>query len=100
MPARVERSAVESPSADELRRRFEDEGYTPRAWSNAPGDTYDWHSHGYRKVLYCVSGSIVFHTKDAGDLELSAGDRLEVEPGTEHAATVGSDGVECIEAAC
>ena len=32
-------------------------------------------------------------------LELEAGDRLEVEPGTEHAATVGPDGVKCMEAA-
>lgn len=40
----------------------------------------------------------MFHTDD-GDLELAAGDRLDVEPGTDHAATVGTDGVRCIEAA-
>lgn len=48
-------------------------------------------------MLYCVSGGIVFHTSD-GDFELEAGDRLEVDPGTEHAATVGPDGVQCMEA--
>jgi quercetin dioxygenase-like cupin family protein len=48
-------------------------------------------------VLYCVSGSIVFHTDD-GDLELHPGDRLDIEPGTAHAATVGPEGVECMEA--
>ncbi len=98
MPARVEKSAGEPPTSEELRRWFQQEGLRPSEWGNAPGDTYDWHAHGYHKVLYCVSGSIVFHTKDEGDLELQAGDRLDVEPGTEHAATVGPDGVRCMEA--
>jgi quercetin dioxygenase-like cupin family protein len=49
-------------------------------------------------VLYCVSGSIVFHIEDE-DFEMEAGDRLDVEPETEHAATVGPDGVQCMEAA-
>ena len=60
----------------------------PYSWSNGPGDRYGWHTHGYTKVLYCVSGSIVFHTRE-GDVELTPGDRLEVDPGTEHAASVG-----------
>ncbi len=49
-------------------------------------------------MLYCVSGGITFHT-DAGDFDLAPGDRLEVERGTSHAATVGPEGVECMEAA-
>ena len=65
-------------------------------WANGPGDTYGWHSHGYRKTLRCVRGSIVFHLRDR-DVELRAGDEFEIPPGTEHAATVGPDGVECIE---
>ena len=69
----------------------------PRPWGNGPGDTYGRHAHGYHKVLFCLAGSIVFHT-DAGDLELRTGDRLDLEPETEHAATVGSDGVRCVEA--
>ncbi len=40
----------------------------------------------------------MFHTTE-GNFELEAGDRLEVDPGTEHAATVGPDGVQCMEAA-
>jgi hypothetical protein len=31
-------------------------------------------------------------------VELAAGDRLDLEPGTEHAATVGPSGVGCVEA--
>jgi quercetin dioxygenase-like cupin family protein len=79
-------------------RVLEDEGCSaPRPWSNAPGDSYWWHAHHYHKVLFCLDGSIVFHTRE-GDVELSAGDRLDLEPGTEHAATVGPQGVSCIEA--
>jgi quercetin dioxygenase-like cupin family protein len=69
----------------------------PRSWSNGPGDRYGHHDHPYHKVLFCLSGSIVFHT-DQGDVELSAGDRLDIEPGTRHAATVGSNGCRCVEA--
>jgi quercetin dioxygenase-like cupin family protein len=86
-----------APTKSQLEQRFRDEGLVPQWWGNAPGDTYGWHSHGYHKVLYCASGSITFHTPD-GDFELQPGDRLDVEPGTEHAATVGPAGVECVEA--
>jgi quercetin dioxygenase-like cupin family protein len=86
------------PSLKEVEAQFHDQGLAARTWSNAPGDTYGWHDHPYHKVLYCLTGSIVFHTRE-GDIELRPGDRLDVEPNTPHAATVGPDGVECIEAA-
>ena len=75
------------------------DGLEPRRWSNGPGDRYGWHEHEYHKVLHCTRGSIVFHTRTDGDLELRAGDRLDLTPGTAHAATVGDEGVECVEAA-
>lgn len=86
------------PSADELERLFAEEDLTPHWWSNAPGDTYGWHSHPYHKVLRCGTGSITFHTR-AEDFELGVGDRLDIPPGVEHAATVGEEGCRCIEAA-
>ena len=70
---------------------------SPRPWRNAPGDAYGVHTHGYHKVLFCLEGSITFHL-DTGDVALEAGDRLDLEPGTEHAATVGPAGCACIEA--
>ena len=70
---------------------------SPTTWGNGPGDTYARHEHDYHKVLFCLSGSIVFHTDD-GDIELRAGDRLDLEPGTTHAATVGPGGCRCVEA--
>ena len=98
MGARVEKANGGPFGPEEIRERFEQEGLSPHDWGNGPGDRYEWHSHGYHKVLYCVSGSIVFHTRDE-DLELEAGDRMEIEPGVEHAATVGPEGVKCMEAA-
>jgi mannose-6-phosphate isomerase-like protein (cupin superfamily) len=83
---------------DEAVRVFADERLSaPRFWSNGPGDTYGWHSHGYHKVLFCLEGSITFHTSE-GDVELRAGDRLDIEPGTDHAASVGPAGCSCVEA--
>ena len=84
----------------EAESRFRDEGCSaPMSWGNAPGDTYGRHAHDYHKVLFCQEGSITFHIREGGDVELHAGDRLDIEPGTEHAATVGPRGVSCVEAA-
>jgi quercetin dioxygenase-like cupin family protein len=79
-------------------RVFQQEGCSaPRPWGNAPGDTYGRHAHDYHKVLFCLDGSITFHLDDR-DVTLEAGDRLDLLPGTAHAATVGSAGCSCIEA--
>ena len=69
----------------------------PRSWRNGPGDRYGRHDHGFHKVLFCLEGSIVFHTDD-GDVALDRGDRLDLPPGIGHAATVGPAGCACIEA--
>jgi hypothetical protein len=69
----------------------------PRPWGNGPGDAYAAHEHGYHKVLFCLDGSVTFHLAD-GDVTLARGDRLDLEPGTEHGATVGPDGCSCVEA--
>lgn len=76
---------------------FREEGLQPETWSNRPGYVYGEHQHPYHKVLYCVAGSIVFHTPD-GDIGLTPGDRLDLAPGTPHSATVGPSGVTCMEA--
>ena len=87
---------------DEPRARaetaFREEGLTAETWSNQPGFVYGEHDHPYHKVLFCVEGSITFHTPN-GDVELGPGDRLELPPATSHSATVGPGGVTCMEAA-
>lgn len=83
-------------SRESLQRAMTDAGLSPSWWSNGPGDKYGAHEHGYHKVLFCFAGSIVFHT-DEGDIAMKAGDRLDLDPGTRHSATVGPDGVVCAE---
>ena len=77
---------------------FAAEGLQPSTWSNAPGFVYAKHEHPYHKVLFCIAGSIVFHTDD-GDVSLEQGQRLDLPPHTRHAATVGPAGVTCMEGA-
>lgn len=82
-----------------IEQRLRAEGLRPSSWANGPGDVYGAHRHGYDKVLVAVDGSITFHLSDLGrDVELSAGERLELPAGTLHGATVGQSGVTCLEA--
>lgn len=85
------------PSVAEVEAELAEHG-RPSSWSNAPGDRYGAHSHGYRKHLVCVTGGITFHTPE-GDVAMGPGDRLDLAPGTQHSATVGPQGVTCVEVA-
>jgi quercetin dioxygenase-like cupin family protein len=85
-------------SPDSLEDRLRAEGLRPSSWGNGPGDRYGEHAHDYDKVLVASSGSIVFHLPESGDVELVAGERLDLPAQTRHAATVGGDGVSCLEA--
>jgi quercetin dioxygenase-like cupin family protein len=98
MGVEISRHRGAPPGESEIIARMRAEGLAPHGWGNAPGDSYGWHEHSYEKVLYCVRGRIVFHT-DGGDAELGPGDRLVLPPRTPHGATVGAEGVRCVEAA-
>lgn len=76
---------------------FNEEGLDPQTWSNEPGYVYGEHRHPYHKVLFCIAGSITFHTPGE-DIALGPGDRLDLPARTPHSATVGSSGVTCMEA--
>jgi len=81
-----------------IRSILEIEAHGVHTWSNGPGYFYAPHSHSYKKILYCLSGSITFHLIDQNvDVVLMPGDRMELEPYTLHSAKVGSEGVVCIE---
>lgn len=87
------------PSESELREIYRQEGLTPYAWSNGPGDTYAAHAHDYHKVIYVVRGSITWVLPDTNErIETRAGDRLDLPQGVAHAALVGPQGVTCLEA--
>ena len=71
----------------------------PFAWGNPPGDLFAEHSHGYHKVLYCLSGSIDFSVPALGTIySLLPGDRLDLPAHVRHSARVGPGGVVCLEA--
>jgi mannose-6-phosphate isomerase-like protein (cupin superfamily) len=72
-------------------------GVEPYAWSNAPGDRYAPHEHGYTKLLMCAEGSIRFDLDDGASLELHPGEGFVLPPGVRHAAEVGSRGCTCLE---
>jgi quercetin dioxygenase-like cupin family protein len=78
-----------------------DEGLNPYSWSNAPFDVYAAHSHDYNKVIYIVQGSITFGLPaENRKVTFNPGDRLDLPAGTVHDATVGAQGVVCLEAHC
>jgi len=86
-------------SRAELEARLAGEGLSASVWGNGPGDRYGEHRHAYDKVLVAAAGSIVFHLSELGrDVELRAGERLELPAQTLHGATVGREGVTCLEA--
>lgn len=92
------RTTGAAPEREAALRAFAGEGCSaPRPRSNGPGYAYGWHSHAYHKVLFCLRGSVTFHVRE-GDVTLGQGDRLDLDPGTEHAATVGPQGCSCVEA--
>ena len=89
---------AQPPSEQDLRRLYRQEGLSPYAWSNAPGDVYAQHVHDYHKVLYVLRGSITWILPQTGqEIETRPGDRLDLPRGTVHGARVGPQGVICLE---
>jgi uncharacterized protein YjlB len=85
--------------AQDLAERLRAEGLDASSWGNGPFDVYAAHAHGYDKVIVVTDGSIRFGLPSDGvTLDLVAGDRLELPAGTRHDASVGPDGVVCLEA--
>jgi uncharacterized protein YjlB len=87
------------PMQATLWKLMAEEGLSPYTWSNGPYDVYSAHSHSYNKVIYVAQGSITFGLPELGkELNLRAGDRLDLPAGIVHDATVGAQGVICLEA--
>jgi quercetin dioxygenase-like cupin family protein len=87
------------PTESELLEIYRQEGLSPYAWSNSPGDVYSAHTHSYHKVLYVVRGSITWLLPETGQaIETNPGDRIDLPRGTLHGARVGPGGVTCLEA--
>jgi quercetin dioxygenase-like cupin family protein len=96
---RTKWEGTEPPTEASLRALMGSEGLRPYSWSNGPGDVYAPHKHDYDKVIYVVSGSITFGLPaEKREMQMQAGDRLDLPAGMVHAARVGAEGVVCLEA--
>lgn len=85
------------PTHEELATRLRAEANGVHSWSNGPHDRYGEHDHAYRKILYCVRGSIDFLIADGRRFTIRPGDRLVIPARTRHGAVVGPDGCACVE---
>jgi quercetin dioxygenase-like cupin family protein len=92
------RRHTEAPAdPDSIEMALRREARDVYGWSNAPGDTYSEHEHGYTKLLYCTRGSIDFVLGDGQRVAMRPGDRLVLPPRTRHSAVVGPEGCACVE---
>jgi quercetin dioxygenase-like cupin family protein len=97
-PVALEPLQADGPGVEAATRALRDAGVTPYAWSNAPGDTYGAHEHGYTKLLVCAEGSITFLLgPDETAVELGPGEGFVLPAHTRHAAQVGPGGCTCLE---
>ncbi|MDQ1715986.1 MAG: hypothetical protein QOC60_1931 [Frankiaceae bacterium] len=97
MSAVVTSGAVAGLSDGDVLARMADEGLEPSFWTGSPGQVFAWHEHPSNKILYAVSGALTFTLRDGSSYPLIAGDRIDLAAHTDHAATVGPEGVRCIE---
>ena len=73
-------------------------GYAVHAWANGPDFWYPVHEHAYEKIIVVLKGSITFYLPaDKREVPLKTGDRLVLAPHAAHSASVGPEGVRCLE---
>ncbi len=89
--------AGETASGASVERFLRAAGVEPHAWSNAAGDRYAPHEHGYTKLLMCAAGSIRFDLDAGESIDLRPGEGFILPPRTRHAAVVGPHGCTCLE---
>jgi len=88
MSIRVEKWAGEGrPDALELRERMEAEGYAVFHWTDAPGRSYEEHTHAEDQSHWVLSGAITI-VVGGREYTLRAGDRDYLPAWTVHEARV------------
>ena len=87
-----------NPTEENIRQILKSEGYSVFKWSNDPNDYFSPHSHDYLQIFYVIEGSLTIRSVDDDiTYEVNPGDRVEVRPGLIHEATIGPNGVVCLE---
>ena len=83
---------------DALEKELTEKGYRLHTWANGAGFWYPVHDHPYHKIIVVLKGSITFYLPaQKREVVMKAGERLEIAPGTAHSASVGPEGVTCLE---
>jgi quercetin dioxygenase-like cupin family protein len=71
---------------------LEAEGLTVTEWTDDAGTSYAAHAHGRREVRVVLEGSMTIAI-DGVARRLGPGERLDIEAGRLHEATIGPEGV-------
>lgn len=88
------------PTLSNITRLMQEEGLRPYKWDTKPNQRYAVRSHGYKKVLYVVDGSMEIALPDSNQrMKLRSGDRVEIPARVRHGSVTGSRGATCLEAA-
>lgn len=88
------------PTYQGVIQRLEAEGLKPYAVDYGANARDGVRSHGYAKVIYCVTGVVELTLPDLRqNVVLRPGDRIDLPRGTRHGITVGLQGGRVVEGA-
>lgn len=88
------------PTYGVIIQRLEAEGLKPYAVDYGANARDGVRSHGYAKVIYCVTGAVELTLPDLRqNVVLRPGDRIDLPRGTRHGITVGPQGGRVVEGA-
>lgn len=87
------------PTLSNLTKIMQKEGLRPYKWDTQPNQRFGVRSHGYKKVLYVVDGTMEISLPDSNQrMKLRAGDRVEIPSRIRHGSISGQNGATCLEA--
>jgi quercetin dioxygenase-like cupin family protein len=78
-------------SREEIKKKMQEEGFSPLVITDKPGFIYKPHQHATTKYLVCIEGSMEV-TVNGKTYDFGPGDKLIIEGNTKHSAQVGKDG--------
>ena len=91
-------SDVQHPTLKNITDKLKQAGFRPYQWIGKPNQRVAVRSHGFKKVLFVVEGSLELSVPTLNQrFILRAGDRVDIPARTRHGITVGSGVVMCLE---
>lgn len=85
-------------NTEQIKNQLKTEGFPfVHEWTDEPNKVYKVHQHKDKVVLYILDGEVTFDFSGTKKV-VSAGERIDVPPKTDHSAVVGPKGMEIIYA--